>query len=91
MPVDPMFGGSNSVEDDGFLKTIKILSTTSFGDEVKPSVPCHKILQLVKDPYRYEKQYVSSKQNPAISRQVSPAPLLGVSVIARELWWMNQE
>jgi hypothetical protein len=35
---------------DGFLRAIKIRSTTSFGWEVKPEVPCHKILQHVKDP-----------------------------------------
>jgi hypothetical protein len=26
---------------DGFLRAIKILSTLSFGGEVKPEVPCH--------------------------------------------------
>jgi hypothetical protein len=33
--------GSNPAEDDGFLRVIKIRGTTSFGAEVKPSVPCH--------------------------------------------------
>jgi hypothetical protein len=42
---------SNPAEDDGFLMAIKIHSTISFGGEVKPSVPCHKILRHVKDPY----------------------------------------
>jgi hypothetical protein len=32
----------------GFLRAIKIRSTPSFGWEVKPDVPCHKILQHVK-------------------------------------------
>jgi hypothetical protein len=27
---------------DGFLREIKIRSTTSIGGEVKPSVPCHR-------------------------------------------------
>jgi hypothetical protein len=27
---------------DGFLRVIKIRSTTSFGGEVKPSVPCRR-------------------------------------------------
>jgi hypothetical protein len=27
---------------DGFLRVIKICSTTSFGGEVKPSVPCRR-------------------------------------------------
>jgi hypothetical protein len=33
------------------LRVIKIRSATSFGGEVKLAVPCHKILQHVKDPY----------------------------------------
>jgi cyanate lyase len=37
--LDPRFAGSNLAEDDEFLKEIKIGSTTSFGEEVKPSVP----------------------------------------------------
>jgi hypothetical protein len=38
LPLDPMFGGSNPAEDDGFLRVIKIRSTNSFGGEVKSSV-----------------------------------------------------
>jgi hypothetical protein len=34
---------------DGFLRAIKICSTPSFGWEVNPEVPCHKILWHVKD------------------------------------------
>jgi hypothetical protein len=51
LPLVPRFAGSNAVEDDGFLIVIKIRSTTSFGGEVKPSVPCRKILRHVKEPY----------------------------------------
>jgi hypothetical protein len=39
---DPKFAGLNPAEDDGLLRAIKILSTTPFGGEVKPSVSCHK-------------------------------------------------
>jgi hypothetical protein len=42
LPLDPRFAGSNPAEDDGFLRVIKIRSTTSFGGEVKPSVPCRR-------------------------------------------------
>jgi hypothetical protein len=38
--------------DDGFLRAIKVHSTPSFGWEVKPEVPCRKILWHVKDPLR---------------------------------------
>jgi hypothetical protein len=34
---------------DGYLRAIKVRNTPSFGWEVKPKVPCHKILQHVKD------------------------------------------
>jgi hypothetical protein len=47
----------------GFLRVIKIRSTPSFGWEVKPEVPCRKILRHVKDPLRYfrysNRQYFS--------------------------------
>jgi hypothetical protein len=45
--------GSNPAESDGFLRAIKIRSTTSFGGKVKQSVPCHTILRHVKDPFTY--------------------------------------
>jgi hypothetical protein len=34
-----------------FVRAIKIRSTTFFGGEVKPSAPCRKILQHIKEPY----------------------------------------
>jgi hypothetical protein len=34
---------------DGFLRVINIRSTPSFGWEVRPEVPCRKILQHIKD------------------------------------------
>jgi hypothetical protein len=41
--------GLEPSQGDGFVRVIKIGSTTSFGWEVKPEVPCHKILWHVKD------------------------------------------
>jgi hypothetical protein len=38
LSLDPRFAGSNPTEDDGFIRVIKIRSTTSFGGKVKPSV-----------------------------------------------------
>jgi hypothetical protein len=38
LPLDPRLTVSNLAEDDGFLRVIKIRSTTSFVGEVKPSV-----------------------------------------------------
>jgi hypothetical protein len=40
---------------DGFLRAINIRSTTFFGWEVKPEVPCRKILRHVKDPLTYQR------------------------------------
>jgi hypothetical protein len=48
--VDP-----NPAEDDGFIKAIKIQSSTSFGGEAKPSVLCRKIYGLLKNPTEYER------------------------------------
>jgi hypothetical protein len=45
----PRFTGSNPVKDNGFLRATQIRSTPSFGWEVKPEVPCRKILRHV-DP-----------------------------------------
>jgi hypothetical protein len=50
LPTGPKVRGFNPGRDDGFLRAIKIRSTTSFGGEVKPSVPCRKILRHVKHP-----------------------------------------
>jgi hypothetical protein len=49
LPLDPRFAGSSPSKDDGFLRAIKIHSTTSFGGEVKPVVPCSKILWHIKE------------------------------------------
>jgi hypothetical protein len=35
----------------GFLRVIKIHSAPSFGGEVKPLAPCHKILWHIKNSY----------------------------------------
>jgi hypothetical protein len=61
LSLDPRFAGSDPAEEDGFLKTNKIRSTTSFGGEVKPLVPCRKTLRHVKNPYEYEKRYFVGK------------------------------
>jgi hypothetical protein len=53
--LDPRFPGSNPAAGDGFLRAIKILSTLSFGGEVKTSVLFHKILRHVKETYEYER------------------------------------
>jgi hypothetical protein len=61
LPLDPRFAGSNLAKDYGFLRVIKILSTTSFGGEVKPLVPCHKFLWHVKESCKYERDTLYAK------------------------------
>jgi hypothetical protein len=38
-------------EGGGFLRAVKICSTTSSRGKIKPAIPCRKILRHVKDPY----------------------------------------
>ena len=47
LPLDPRFAGStsNPARVDGFFfQSVKILSMTSFGREVKPWVPCRRFM-----------------------------------------------
>jgi hypothetical protein len=55
--IEPKFASSDPEEDDGFLREIKILNMTSFGEEVKPSVPCGKSLRQVKNPCGVRQRY----------------------------------
>jgi hypothetical protein len=49
--------GSYLAKGDEFLRALKICNTPSFGGEVKPSAPCHKILWHVKEPFDVRKLY----------------------------------
>jgi hypothetical protein len=51
--IGPEGRGFKPGRGDGFLRAIKIRSTPTFGWEVKPDVPCRKILRHVKDPLKY--------------------------------------
>jgi hypothetical protein len=62
-------------------------SRTSFGGEVKPSIPCHKILWHVKDPLSdgvciYIYILVGKIQRPFLAKFLS-ASLLGVFAATR--------
>jgi hypothetical protein len=73
----PRSAGSNPAEDDGFLMAIKIHSTTFFKGDVKPMVPCHKILWHIKNPYSM-REILEGKIHGHFSSFFS-ASLLGVS------------
>jgi hypothetical protein len=51
LAIGPNGCGFKPGQGDGFLRAIKIHSTPSFRQEVKLEVPCHEILQHVKEPY----------------------------------------
>jgi hypothetical protein len=66
LPLHPRLAGSNLAEDDGFLRVIKIRSTTSFGGEVKSSVPCR--FTACKITLRaWKRCFVSKIQRPCFS------------------------
>jgi hypothetical protein len=66
---------SNPVENEEFLRTIKIRSTTSFGGEVKPSAICRKVLRYVKNPCSMKGILVGKTKGHFSS--IYPALLLG--------------
>jgi hypothetical protein len=78
LPLDPRFAGSNLAEDDGFSRVIKICNTIFFEVEVKLSVPCRKIYDMLKDTMSM-KMILHRQNSVAISCQVFPAFLLDVS------------
>jgi hypothetical protein len=73
------------------IRAIKICTMTSFGGEVKPSVPCHKILRHVKEPYKYKKIYFVGKIHSHLAKFLLLCYCVSLLVIAKELWWINQE
>jgi hypothetical protein len=49
MPLNPRFVDSNPTESDGFLMVIKkIICTTSFGGEIKPSSHVIRFYSMLK-------------------------------------------
>jgi hypothetical protein len=54
LTLDPRFSSSNPVENNRYLRAIKIHSTTYFGEEVNSSGPM-SYLWHVKNPSEYER------------------------------------
>jgi hypothetical protein len=50
LPLDPRFTVSNAAKGDELIRAIEICSMPSLGGEVRPSAPCHKSLQHIKNP-----------------------------------------
>jgi hypothetical protein len=88
--MEARFAGSDLAEDDGFSRTIKIGSTTSFGRAVKPSASFRKILWHVKDRCSM-KEILVCKIHGYFSQSFSFFATRCLLVTARELWKVNQE
>jgi hypothetical protein len=89
--IAPKVRGFKPAESDGFLRAIKIRSTTSFGEEVRRSTPCRKILRQGKNLLRHDRD--TDRQNSAaVSRSVSPrfATRCVCCNQSTELLWMNR-
>jgi hypothetical protein len=78
--------GSHPANSDGFLKAIKVHTATSFGGEVKLSVPCRKILRNVKDPLRYDRDTDRQNSRTFLAKFLTDS-LLGVSASTRAENW----
>jgi hypothetical protein len=76
MSFDPRFKGSNPAEGDGLLRAIKVSSKSIFGRKVKTVSRFYGILKSSAE-YAID---ISSAKLTAISCQVSPDWLQGVSV-----------
>jgi hypothetical protein len=57
LAIGPKVRGFKPSQGDGFLRTIKIRSTSFLGGERKLSAPCRKILRHVKITSKYEQRY----------------------------------
>jgi hypothetical protein len=84
LQLDPRFAGSSPAEDDGFLGVIKIRSTTSFGGDVKSSVPCRRFTAC-KRTLRAWKDALQAKFSGHVSH-----PCLSCFA-TRWLWQTNQD
>jgi hypothetical protein len=75
----PKVRGFKPAKYDGFLRVIKICSMTSFGVEVKPSVPCHRFTACKRILQAWKRCSVGKIQQPYFIAHVSPALLLDES------------
>jgi hypothetical protein len=91
LPLDPRFAGSYPAEDDGFLRAIHIWARLPSEEKWSRRLRVVRFYSMLKIPANM-KEILRRQNYTDIPLQVSLlryyVPLL---VIARELWWMNQE
>jgi hypothetical protein len=78
LAIAPKVRGFKPDRGDGFLRETKIRSTTSFGEEVKASAPCRKILRRAKKSLRSMNKNISNAKFYSFFRQYPPDLLLDV-------------
>jgi hypothetical protein len=61
LAIGPKFRRFKTGPGQPILRAIKIRNTTSFGGEVKPSVPCRENLRNAKETYNHEDGYFVGK------------------------------
>jgi hypothetical protein len=86
----PQGRGFKPGRGDIFSRAIKIRSTPFFAWEVKPEVPCSKILQNFKDSLTYQR-YTNMRNSHSFVSSSYSLPDVSVGYTARELWWASQE
>ena len=82
-PLVPKFVGSNPAEAVGFFQCEKILSTPSFGGEVKPFVPCRRFTACKRSLMLRGSRAFSDKIHRPFLAQVVPP------FTTRGLWWRH--
>jgi hypothetical protein len=89
--LDSRFADSKQTEYDGFLRAIEFRSTTSFGEEVKPSAHGGRFYGMLKIPAEYDSDN-SSAILIDISRKGSPSfATRCLCWYLPEFWWINHE
>jgi hypothetical protein len=84
----PMVCGFKLGRERRFLTAMKIRSMTSFGDEVKPSATCRKILRHVKNPWDMREVLIGKIQQSFLAHFLSTS-LQGASAAIE--WRMYRE
>jgi hypothetical protein len=88
-----VLAGSIPTEIGGFLRVIKIRSTTSFGGEVKPSVSCRRFTACKRNLRAwiemFRKQNLTAISHPSLQTacQMALEVKLGLSWTARPVGW----
>ena len=91
-PLVPKFAGSNPAEAVRFLRAKKILSTPSFGGEVKPSVPCRRFAACKRSLNGVEVVISAKLPDNILAHNSTFTPLGSLASWRRgDTWWRKWE